>query len=245
MKYIILILLLSTTSVIAFEKSICSESDSRVQLPNNPIARLSKQDGDRGCTATLVGENCAITAGHCVSNLFRGEFNVPNSVDGEPVQSQAEDIFFVDPNSIEFQDEGRGNDWAVFKFKKNEKSGVNPGDQFGFYDIETYEPKNSDVLKISGYGTHYDNEQMTYTLLSALGHGDYIGYSYEGRTLLNHKIDTSSGSSGSSVINIKTNKIIGIHGQGGCTSSRIIWNSATLINQHKKLQAAIKKCTSE
>jgi V8-like Glu-specific endopeptidase len=244
MKYFLTILLCSS-SLSASNYSICSETDSRVQLTTSPIARLSKQDGNRGCTATLVGKSCAITAGHCVKNLYRGEFNVPNSINGEPVQSQKEDTFFVNPESIEFQDEGRGNDWAVFNFKKNEESGLYPGDVYGFFRIENYEPKNSDFLRISGYGTHYDNDQMTYTLLSATGHGDYIGYSDEGRTLLNHKVDTTSGSSGSSVINVKTNKIIGIHGQGGCSSSRLIWNSATLINQHRKLQAAIKKCISK
>ena len=74
-----------------------------------------------------------------------------------------------------------------------------------------------------------------------MGFGDYIGYSEEGRTLLNHYIDTTPGSSGATVIRKETGHIIGIHGQGGCGSTPI-WNSATLIKGHNKLKAAILNC---
>mgnify|MGYP000456975786 CR=1 FL=1 len=239
MKYL---LLLISFNIYASNKSICSATDSREQLFNKPVARLSKSTGTKGCTATLIGKSCAITAGHCVKNLYRGEFNVPNSVDGEAIAANKEDTFLIDSKSISFQDEGRGNDWAVFKFSKNKLTGKYPGEVFGKYEIELYEPTTSEPLRISGYGAHYDDNTLAYTLLSAVGFADYIGYSEEGRTLLNHKVDTTPGSSGSSVINERTNKIIGIHGQGGCASSRIIWNSATMIKHHKKIQAAIKTC---
>ena len=169
MRYLIIALIMFSSNSFSASYSICSEKDSRVQLPVSPIARISKEKNNSGCTATLIGKNCAITAGHCVSNLHKGEFNVPNSIEGEPVQSTQEDTFFIDPNSIKFQDEGRGNDWAVFKFKKNKKTGLYPGDLFGHFEVENYEPKNSDLLKISGYGIHYNDKQISYTLLSAQG----------------------------------------------------------------------------
>lgn len=243
-KIFALSIILSSTNSYSTIKSICSARDSRVQEQALPIARMSARDNNRGCTATLIGKSCAITAGHCVKNLYRGEFNVPNSINGVPDQPSADDTYFVDQSSIVSQDEGRGNDWAIFKFKRNLKTNQFPGEVYGYYDIESYEPKKSDLLQIAGYGTHYESQELTYTLLKALGYADYIGYSDEGKTLLNHKIDTTSGSSGSAVINTLTNKIIGIHGQGGCRSSRLIWNSATLINTHKKIQAAIKNCFS-
>ena len=49
------------------------------------------------------------------------------------------------------------------------------------------------------------------------------------------------GNSGSSIILELTQEIIGIHTHGGCTSFGGT-NQGTLINEHKKLVAAIKAC---
>lgn len=242
-KQILLLAALSFTILShASVKSVCSEEDSRVQLPFEPIARVSKMGRHSGCTATLISKNCAITAGHCKDTLFKGEFLVPDSINDEGQTALAENTFPIDATSIQFNDGGRGNDWAVFKFENNEKTGFAPGEVFGFYEVENYEPKtNQDLLRISGYGIHWDNKELSYTLLSATGYADYIGYSSEGRSLLNHYVDTTPGSSGATVINISSGKIIGIHAQGGCGGSSI-WNSATIIKGHKKLQDAIKAC---
>jgi V8-like Glu-specific endopeptidase len=211
-------------------------------MTNEPIARVSKNGINSGCTATLIGENCAITAGHCEDHLFKGEFNVPRTIDGVAQPAQAEDTYLVDKSSIVFNEGGRGDDWAVFRFKENTQTSLNPGEVYGFYEIELYEPKTQvDLLRISGYGVHWDDNTLSYTLMGATGYADYIGYSEEGRSLLNHYVDTTPAASGSSVVNVKTNKVIGIHGQGGC-GSRKIWNSATLIKGNPSLQKAISKC---
>jgi V8-like Glu-specific endopeptidase len=241
-KYFLLLPLLYTMNLSASVDSICSEKDSRVQMQNEPIARISKKGINSGCTATLISENCAVTAGHCEDHLFKGEFNVPKSVDGVAQPAHEKDIYFIDKSSIVFNEGGRGNDWAVFKFKKNENTNLNPGVVYGFYEIELYEPKvQTDLLRIAGNGVHWDDNTLSYTLMGATGFADYIGYSSEGRSLLNHYIDTTPASSGSSVVNVSSNKVIGIHGQGGC-GSRKIWNSATLIKGNLSLQNAISKC---
>lgn len=241
-KQLILIPTLLSFNISASVKSICSEKDSRVRVFDEPIARLSKAGINSGCTATLIGANCAITAGHCEDHLVKGEFNVPLSIDGVAQPALKENTFTIDQTSIEFNEGGRGDDWAVFKFNNNEVTGIAPGVAFGFYETELFEPKTQkDLLRITGNGVHWSDNSLSYTLLSATGYADYIGYSEEGRSLLNHYIDTTPASSGSSVINTQTNKVIGIHGQGGC-GSRKIWNSATLLKGHPKLQSAIQKC---
>ena len=243
MKNILILLpTLFSINLSASIESICSEKDSRVQAYQKPIARISKVGSHSGCTATLIGTNCAITAGHCEDHLFKGEFDVPNSIDGTGQPSSLENTFTIDQSSITYSEDGRGNDWAVFKFNNNEITSLAPGVVFGSYEIELFEPKTqTDLLRIAGHGMHWRDNSLSYTLLSATGFADYIGYSEEGRSLLNHYIDTTPGTSGATVINTKTNKVIGIHGQGGC-GSRSIWNSATLIKGNPSLQNAISKC---
>lgn len=243
MQFLIIFIILFSSFSYSSPYSLCGD-DNRVSISKAPIARLSNEKGQRGCTATLIGKRCAITAGHCNRKLSFGEFSTPYSVDREPTPSAEEDLFPVDQESVIFHDGGRGNDWAVFKFKKNKITGKLPGEVHGYFEIELHEPSNSELLNISGYGTHYTDPSLNLTLLQGEGNADYIGYSPVGRTLLNHFIDTTGGSSGSSVVRVSSGKIIAIHGQGGC-DSHLIWNSATLIKGHQPLQNAIEACLNE
>ena len=73
---IFLIVFTFSNIIYANSKSICGPSDDRELSFELPVGRLSALNKNFGCTVTLIGKTCAITAGHCYSVLEKVEFNV-------------------------------------------------------------------------------------------------------------------------------------------------------------------------
>lgn len=227
-------------------KSICGVDD-RVPSSDPKIARLVQSQGDGGCTATMIGRTCAITAGHCKSVMVLAEFNTPMSKNGNAVGSAPEDVYEIDQASITYKNGGQGQDYAVFKIKPNAITGQYPGDVQGNYNVAFKTPKAGDRLRITGHGVDYSDPerhlaQQTHT-------GVMMPQSRWGKKdVLNYRVDTMGGNSGSSVILEATDEIIGIHSHGGCSTSSSSKNSAnagTAIAQVPELVKAIQQCLAD
>lgn len=241
-------ILLATNLVHASNnKSICG-ADDRVPSSDPKIARLVQAQGEGGCTATMIGRTCAITAGHCKSVMVLAEFNTPMSKQGKAQGSDPEDLYEIDQSSIFYKNGGQGADYAVFKIKPNAITGQYPGDVQGNYTVSYAIPKEGDRLRITGHGVDYSDPerhlaQQTHT-------GVMMPKSRWGskKSVLNYRVDTMGGNSGSSVIMEATEEIIGIHTHGGCSTSASQTSSAnagTSIGSIPELKAAIEQCLAD
>lgn len=232
------VLTLSTS--FASQKSICGSNDDRILSYDAKISRLSVTGKHKGCTATMISDSCAITAGHCTPVLVRAEFNTPDSINNEPQASSLKDVYQIDTASIEHQAEGPGKDWAVFKFKRNRITGKLPGQVQGYYNVSFAKVSKGQRIGITGYGV--DDGDLIRNFAQQINTGKITGlgdFMY-GNSVIKHTVDTMGGNSGSTIINIDNNEIIGVHSHGGCHSSG--YNMGTLISKHLKLQKAIQKC---
>lgn len=218
-------------------KTICG-SDDRILSTNPKVARILKVGARAGCTATLIGKSCVISAGHCNSTFVIAEFNTPESRGGRIQSSLPEDRYEVISDSIVYKDGGYGNDYAVMRLNKNALTGKYPGDVQGNYEVGTeLVPVKGDMIRITGYGRDASDPIRNFAQQSNFG----PVYEVNGATL-KHRADTMGGNSGSSVIHEETGKIIGIHTHGGCSSSRSSANSSTLIAKRPEFVKAIKAC---
>ena len=234
------LVLLTSTYSYADGKSICGSNDDRVLSFEAKVGRLSSMDDNKGCTATLISDSCAVTAGHCKPVLIRAEFNTIPSVGTIPQPSAPEDVYLIDQDTIKLQDEGPGKDWAVFKFKRNEITGKLPGEVQGYHNVSFDRIKKGQKIRITGYGVDRSDDTGSFAQQTHTGELKTVGTLFN-RSHLKHTADTTGGNSGSSVILEATQEIIGIHSHAGCSRMGGA-NQGTLINRHKELVAAIKTC---
>ena len=236
----LLILLTSTPLLASPSKSICGIDDNRVLSFEPRIGRLSTLESNRGCTATLISDSCAITAGHCERVLIRAEFNTPISQDTTPQPSSPEDVYMIDQDSISLQAEGPGKDWAVFKFKPNEITGRLPGEVQGYYDVSFKRVSRGSKIRITGYGRDTEDDTGNFAQQTHTGELTAAGSLFNW-AIIKHTVDTMGGNSGSSIILEKSQKIIGVHSHAGCEAHGGS-NKGTYIKNHSELKAAIKAC---
>ena len=224
----------------ADSKSICGSNDDRTLSYEPKVGRLSTLENNKGCTATLISDSCAITAGHCKTVLIRAEFNTPESIGGIPQPSQKEDVYLINQDTIDLQDAGPGKDWAVFKFKRNQYTNKLPGEVQGNYDVSFKSVRKGNKIRITGYGVDRIDATGNFAQQTHTGNLKTVG-TLINKSHLRHTADTTGGNSGSSIILESTQEIIGIHSHAGCNRSGGA-NQGTLIKKHKKLIAAIKTC---
>lgn len=232
--------LVASINTYADGKSICGNNDDRILSFEPKVGRLSTLEDNKGCTATLIGDSCAITAGHCKPVLIRAEFNTPVSIGGVPQASAPEDVYMIDESTIKLEDAGPGKDWAVFKFTPNAITGKLPGQVQGHYDVSFKSVKKGGMIRITGYGVERGDATGNFAQQTHTGKLVKVGTLFN-RTHLKHTADTTGGNSGSSIILEDTQEIIGIHSHAGCTRSGGS-NQGTLLNKHKELVKAIKAC---
>lgn len=235
------ILLIMSVSSFGGVQSICGKEDNRVPSYDNEIGRLFAGEKHAGCTVTMISEDCGITAGHCKSVLKYAEFNTPASIGGIPQASAPEDVYEIDQETIVSTDGGPGDDWAVLKLKANELTGKLPGAVQGFYEVSFTAPKKRSLLSITGYGRDLPDDERNFAQQTNSGLLEKAGDFWYGKSVFTHTVDTMGGNSGSTVIDVTSGKIIGIHTHGGCTSTGGS-NMGTLISKHEALKAAIKNC---
>jgi V8-like Glu-specific endopeptidase len=228
---------LTTTASFASPKSICGQDD-RILSFTKEIGRVMKPGEVAGCTITMIGKSCAVSAGHCVeSTFFQAQFNTAPSVGGRIVVPGAKDLYPVQRDTAVYVDDGIGNDYAVVRLGANAVTGLLPGDAQGYYDVDMdYVAVPGAEISITGYGADYGD--LTGNFAQQFHSG--IINSSNGSELY-HEVDTMGGNSGSTIIDVKTGKIIGIHTHGGCFRSGGA-NASTLISARPELKDAIQSC---
>jgi len=221
------------------QKSICGVDD-RVPSSLPRVGRLlGKMSDPGGCTVTMIGRTCAITAGHCDSTFGIAQFNTPASIGGRIQHPSAEDMYPVDKANSEWAYRGLGNDWAVLRVLPNTTTGKYPGDVQGFHDVDFGKPQTGDVIRITGYGL--DRSDPERNLAQQTHTGEITRFN---RSTMYHVADTMGGNSGSSIIRESDGKVVAIHTNGGC-SSRGGSNAATVISENAQLVKAIRTCLAE
>ncbi len=220
-------------------ESICGSEDNRIPSDLKPFARMvSAQNGRSGCSATMIGPSCAVSAGHCTSVLNVAQFNVPASNDNGQPNFPAPEHQYPLSEHIASNDGGIGRDWAVFRLKKNPITGKYPGEVQGFLSVNYNPPTEGMDLQITGYGT--DRPDPTRNAAQQTNIGPLISVE-EGTARMFHQVDTMPGNSGSSVLAASTQEIIGIHTHGGCRANGGN-NGSTSLAFNRDFQNAVREC---
>lgn len=219
------------------QKSQCGATDEREISSDPAIGRMMQSlDGISGCTGTLISKYCMVSAGHCTNYARFVEFNTPLSHLGKIQHSLPEDIYKLD-QIIDYQRAGAGNDWIVFTIKKNEVTGAIPGIKQGHYSVSFEVPAAPLDITITGYGADRRPDR-NFAQQSAQG----IVTKAE-NTTIEHQIDTQGGNSGSSIIEMGSRQVIGVHTHGGCsTYANEGGNLGTMLANHPEFKEAVKKC---
>ncbi len=258
MKVLFLVLgIISSQSVMA---DICGKVDDRAPSNDLRVARLVQGGQTKGCTATLVSNNCIVTMGTCVEKDF-AEFNVPASIAGVPQSSKAEDTYRVDPSFLKLESDGIGSQWGVMKLSPNIITGKSAGEVQGFFKISK-KSRNNDPIKVIQYAYALpDAPYVKYDGVSVNPHADSIHFSQQvayGKLvkagiflipqIIEHSADTSYGAGGAPVIDVKTDELVGITTHGGCGARYTnpigarYTNSGTSAWGSRKFRKAILSC---
>lgn len=212
----------------------CGADDNRVASSDNRVARIFNS----GCTAWRIGNGAFLTAGHCADfdpdqggpMLPDGvldlsgvvEFNVPASQsNGTLVAAAPEDQFPINVGNVQWrfdgEGQGLGKDWCVFRVNANATTGLLPHQVYGQpFRITRELPGNGSTLRVTGFGTDTGADNQT----NQTSTGPFSGEVTSGADIrLDYAVDTEGGNSGSPVIWETVGIAIGVHTNGGCTTS--------------------------
>lgn len=217
------------------QKSICGNNDDRIPSNDGRVARLQGIGGF--CTAWLIPNGIAATAGHCGNpdgDLTGGvlHFNVPASdSDGTANPATVANQYPVNSNAVSFQADGEGDDWALFPVNPNMTTGLTAHEVRGWFKLTDSLPGAGATLRVTGNGIdadppgtvsgscndgNLDCNSASLTQQTDIGVLDGLdGDSVE------HEVDTMPANSGSPVIWEANGYAIAIHTTGGCDS---IWS---------------------
>jgi V8-like Glu-specific endopeptidase len=243
MKFILIISLVSFYSfnVFASNKKICGTVDDRVLSDDTRVARGTNLGFSSGCTVTMIGKSCAISAGHCVGSLEMISFNVPLSGEKFPLRSKLEDTYFRTKDFLRYESDGSGNDWAVIRVLKNKVTGLYPGEAQGFYKVSLNKtPQKGNIVRVTGHGRDENDNYKHLSQQTSTGAIKKIGTFFK-KSVIGHEVDTMGGNSGSSIVLESSEEIVGIHSHGSCKSDGG-YNQGTLISKNKVLKEVIKEC---
>ena len=201
-------------------KSICGALDDRTLSDDERIARVMPE----GCTAWLIHDDqtCFLSAGHCEGSGFDVvQFNVPLSeADGTVNHPGPEHQYPVDPASIQFSNQGIGDDFLYFGTFANGQTQLTPFEAQGRAFVLGTPPVAADgqILRISGYGS-VDGTQGTPQTWNQAQHTHDGPLTVVSPDSLRYQIDTTGGDSGAPVIALPSGEVIGIHSHAGCSET--------------------------
>ncbi|MBT5410081.1 MAG: hypothetical protein HOK75_07450, partial [Phycisphaerae bacterium] len=203
------------------DRSICGSTDDRALSYENRDARALPI----GCSAWIIDDpnHTLLTAGHCteggIGDVAVIEFNVPLSdANGNLQHPGPEDQYASDVESLQSNYATIGNDWAYFGCFPNTETGLTPYQaQNDYYVLSSAAPPvNGQQITITGFGSTSSPVSPTYNQAQKTHTGPYAQLN---GTSIAYQTDTSGGNSGSAVLNESTGEAIGIHTNGGCSSS--------------------------
>lgn len=195
--------------------SICGRTDDRKLSQDPRVGRAVS--GASACTWWLIDEFTILSAGHCVSNPGRTiiiGFNIPLSTsNGTYVQPPPADQYPMDVSTLR-----TGSDWAVIAANRNSNHGLYPGQKQGaWFKLGKVPACSSAVtIRITGNGRVSSPVSPTWNAVQKTHTGPCVQVT---SSLLRYRTDTTGGNSGSPIIHDQTGEAIGIHTNGGCTSS--------------------------
>jgi|GEM_PF-6679375 len=240
--------------------------DHRVAINEPRIARLSDKNGTHFCTAFMIGQSCAMTAGHCEEALYQGEFKVPDNDRFGKNSSRGVDTYLVDQDSIErHHSTFIALDWTVFRFKKHRKistlarwfdlkirrepkllqypdTDYFPGQIYGKFPLIDKGPEIGESIRVLGFGS---DEQKIFDLAPRYDSGVVLSfYSHSKGSQLYHNADTTGGVSGGPMVN-ENGQVLGLHTTFLCSdgnSKKNCLNAGPILYQSPILKQAIQNC---
>lgn len=199
--------------------SICGSTDDR-QLSDDPrVARGWSASGSANCTAWIITDcmKCVLSAGHC--GFVQIHFNNPLSTPGGvPVMPHPDDQYAIDLSSEQDQASGLGRDWYYGGAFANPNTGLTPFEAqgMGFELAQSIPAVTGQPIRVTGHGITSAPVDPTWFRAQKTHTGPFVDFS--GSTL-RYAMDTTSGNSGSPVIDDTTGLAIGVHTHGGCSAT--------------------------
>ena len=215
-------------------ESLCGP-DNRGSSSDNRVGRI----GGR-CTGWLVSNGAVLTAGHCgigAGEIF--EVNVPASLaNGTQVTSAIQDQYPVIAGSITTVNLSIGHDWSVFRIGPNSLN--QSAFQYGYFRMTRELPAGNATTRVTGCGidnSPLGSQPMVCGNTDTAGNCTHFGLNAQNQTLqtstgafssevgggnaisLRYAVDTEPANSGSSIIWEGNGFTVGIHTNGGCTTS--------------------------
>ncbi len=220
-------------------RSLCDSTDDRVLSSDPRIGRSVPV----GCTVWLIDDlnHCMLTAGHCGMSMGSDlvEFNVPlSAANGTWIHSDPDDQYVVDQSSIQFSNNGVGDDWQYFGCFANPNTGLTAAQAQGDWFILDFSPPNpsGQLIRVTGYGVTSPPVSPTLNRAQKTHTGSYESVS-AATHILQYRVDTTGGNSGSPVIDESNGLAIGIHTHAGCTTNGNGANNGTTLNETGLLNA--------
>ena len=209
---------------IVVSKSQCGNTDDRIASIDPRVCRITPV----GCTGWMINDanHMFLSAGHCPGNTFSVvQFNVPLSQSsGTIVNPPPEDQYPIDTTSVQYSNGGIGNDWCYFGVFPNSNSGLTPFQkQQAAFTLAAPPAASGKTIRITGFGVDTGNANQTNQTHTG-------AFTSNSGTTLRYTADTTGGNSGSPVIVEGLGVAVGIHTNGGCTTSGGS-NSGTSYNQ--------------
>lgn len=213
--------------------TICGPVDDRVLSSDPRVGRLVPN----GCSVWLIDDcnHCMLTAGHCPEGWVV-EFNVPMSYsDGTVTHPHPDHQYAVDATSSQGSF-APNDDWAYFGCFANPNTGRTPYEsQGGAFTFVAPPTTNAGVtVRVTGFGI--DATPNEWNRVQQTHRGQLLGFESASESLL-HSVDTYPGNSGSPMIWYETGRAIGIHTEGGCSTTGGANSGTSLMNP--RLHAAI------
>ena len=215
------------------QETQCGPVDDRVPSNDPRVSRLMPV----GCTSWMINDcgKCMLSAGHCGANPgSMVQYNVPfSNPNGSLVFPPPSDQYAIDQASMQFLNST--DDWRYFGTFVNSTSGLTAWEtqQAAFDLAQPPASPTGQSIRITGHGTDSTPDQ-TYNQKQQTHVGPLVSIG----TNLNYQADTTGGSSGSPVIWEDTGFAIGIHTNGGCSTTGSGSNNGTPTSS-VSLQAAL------
>ena len=217
------------------------EVERRSKSDNRPIGRVRELFKKSGCTLTMIGKACALSAAHCSDTFQVVEFNVPlSSEEGVENTSREWNIYPIIDHKSPFIAGAEGiTDVAVVRVDKNPFTKIYPGNVQKHYDVDLeYTPKVGDQFVISGYGSNRGARNRLFAVQKeTVGAVTDVRTEIEGLKSISHSAQASGGDSGAALRELESGKIIGIHTSSSCGTAR-----AVIVGNNPKLRQLIEEC---